>query len=245
MKNCVWYILDVKNKKYDRALKLASILADIISSIGASATSLHLRFSSLIPKKNIETYLNMAILIIGLRILGFYVFRFYDGVKNKTNFDIFVNSVKACTASSIIIIAVLYFLDIEYYPRSVAILAWAITILYVNAWRLLARRIGASFFGSDIFKSRVLIIGTGKTAQETALRVTMDASLSYNLVGFIDTGSGLPIEVDKSKIIGRIDKLPLVVRKFTVDEVILADPQLSEKSISELVSLLSWENVSL
>ena len=224
---------------------IAIILSDILSVIAADLASFAVRFSGLLPKKNFDSYLSLVFYIIVLRIAGFYTFRLYDRIKNKTAFEIFVSSVKACTTSSVIIITFLYFLNIESYPRSVAAISCCLTILFVNAWRMAMKRCAESFFGKDAFRSHLVIIGTGKSAKEMAMGAVMNASASCQLMGFIDTGSGTHREVEHEKILGTLKELPFLVKKYSIDEVILADDNIDEKRISDIMGLLSWEGISL
>lgn len=246
-----YYLCYILNRMFKRKktglviLTLCAILFDILSVIAADITSFLVRFNGLLPERNFSAYLQLAVFIIILRIIGFYMFRFYDGTKNKTGFEVFVNSVKACATSSVIIITVLYYLDIEAYPRLVATFSFLITILFVNAWRVAAKGLARSVFGQDLFHSRLLIIGTGEAADEIAMKALMNASAHYRLLGFIDTGKGASIKVEKAKILGSMEKLPLLVKKYAVDEVIIADNTLGERTTSDLMSLLSWEDITL
>lgn len=226
-------------------LTLFTILIDILAVVAADITSFLVRYSGTFPEGNFDAYLKLSFFIICLRIAGFYVFHFYDRVRNKTGFETFINSVKACLASSVIIIVVLYSLSIPLYPRTIALLSLLITMLFVNAWRLAAKAVVKALFGSDFFDSRLLIIGTGESASEVAMKATMDASKDYRFLGFISTGSTAPVKVDRVKILGSIDDLPFLIKKYAVEEVIIADDTVNERKISDLMSLLSWEGITL
>jgi exopolysaccharide biosynthesis polyprenyl glycosylphosphotransferase len=236
----------LKRKKINLVmLASCAILLDILSVIAADITSFLVRYNGLLPERNFSAYLRLALFIVILRIIGFYMFRFYDGAKNKTGFEVFVNSVKACATSSLIIITVLYYLNIEAYPRSIASLSFITTILFVNTWRVVVKNLAWWIFGHDIFHSRLLIIGTGEAANELAMKALMNASAHYRLLGFVDTGKGEPAAVEKEKMLGSLDELPFLVKKYAVDEVIVADNSLNERKISDLMSLLSWEGIAL
>ena len=226
-------------------MTVIAVVLDIIFVIAADIASFAMRFGGTFPAKNFTAYLDLALFIVILRLANFYVFRLYDKPKHKNNFEIAINTIKAGTSSSVIIISVLYFLGIEAYPRSIAILSWFLTILFVTSWRVVIKRALGYFFGKDLFSTHLLIIGTDRNAHEVAMNATMDASSNYRLLGFIDTKRNMPSEVEKNKIVGSLDDLPRLLKKYTVDEVIIAEEGLEEGRIASLTSLLSWENIPL
>jgi len=242
----VYVIVRNVDKRRLKYLTIAgSMTADAIAVMAADLTGFLVRFGGAIPEKHLDFFLGTGLIIGSMRLLGFYIFHFYDGSLNKTGFDNFVNSVKACTLSTVMSITILYFLDIGSDPRGVAVLVWCISILYVNAWRVAAKRLLAPLVGQDIFYSHLLIIGTSPGAAEIAMKAQMDASVNYRLVGFVDPESGTGAHVAKERIIGTMDELPVLVKKYDIDEVIIVDENIGKKKISELMSLLSWEGISL
>lgn len=233
------------NKKETFLITAIAVILDIIFVIVADIASFAIRFGGTFPAKNFTAYLDLAVFIVILRIANFYIFRLYDKPKHKNNFETALNTIKASTSSSVIIISVLYFLGIEAYPRSIAILSWFLTILFIVSWRATIKMVVGLIFGKDFFCTRLLIIGTGRNAHEIAMNATMDAASNYRLLGFIDTGSNKSHDVEKNKIIGSLDDLPYLLKKYAVDEVIIAEEGLGEARIIGLTSLLSWERIQL
>ena len=76
--------------------------------------------------------------------------------------------------------------------------------------------------GTEVFKSRVLVLGTGeKAAGITQLKRWID-TVGYTLVGFVDVGNSEP-KIDKSRIIDFDDKsLAQLVREYCIDEIVIA-----------------------
>ena len=224
---------------------LTSLVIDIFFMICADLTSFIIRFNGVFPPENFNAYLKLALFIIISRVLCFYVFGLYEKAKYKSNFEIFINTIKAATVSSIIIICLLYFLNIEDYPRLIAIFSYLLTIIFVTCWRLVLKEFINFYLGAEFLKSHLLIIGADKNAQEVAMRAMMDGAVEYQFMGFIKSKNNSEISVDKENVIGVLADLPELLKKYTVDEVILADHSLQRETLSDLVSFLNRRKIAI
>jgi exopolysaccharide biosynthesis polyprenyl glycosylphosphotransferase len=238
--------LCVNRKKRELLIVIALVIADSIAAFASSLTAFLLTLNiSALSNEWLLPALKTSLLTIPLRILAFYVFNLYKDPLHRSTFDLFINSVKACTISSLLIAALMCSCKSHYSPGLWGIVAWVASILYVNAWRLAARKLGVSAFGPEMFRLKVLIVGTGKAAEEAAMMVSMDTSINYRLKGFIRTDAGLPAEIQRSRILGKLEDLPFLIKKLSISEVIITDNGITEKEMAGILSLLSWENVQL
>lgn len=226
-------------------LILTAISLDILFIIIADLASFIIRFNGQFPEINFQSYLRLALFIIILRLLSFYIFRLYDKPKYKSNFEILINTTKACTTSSIIIITFLYFLNIVAYPRSIAIISWFLTIIFISTWRFVVKEFVGLYLGKDFLRAHLLVLGTGKLALETSIHALGDAAVDYKLLGFLNTDGNKPIEVEKEKILGALEDLPYLIKEYVIDEVVIADPDLTEQKISKIMNLLSGKKIVL
>jgi len=224
---------------------LGCLLLDILFVITADLVSFAVRFNGLFPKINFDAYLKIAFFIIVFRLIAFYVFHLYDKPKYKSNFEIFINTIKACTASSVVIVFIMYFLDIEAYPRSIVAISWILTIFSTSGWRFVLKEFIESYLGKDFFYSHVIIIGVDNQAGEIGAHMQRDATINYKLLGFIAPKNNAPTKMEKSKILGTIDSLPMIIKKYPIDEIVMAEKSLGEYETTKLANFLSKEKILL
>lgn len=230
---------------YQTTVVLGCLLLDILFVVIADLTSFIIRFNGLFPKVNFDAYLKIAFFIIAFRLIAFYVFHLYDKPKYKSNFEIFINTIKACTASSVIIVFIMYFLNIEAYPRSIVAISLLLTIFSTSCWRFALKEFIEHYLGKDFFYSHVIIIGIDSQAEELGVHIQRDATINYKLAGFISPKNNASTKIDKSKILGTIDSLPAIIKKYPIDEIIMAEKSLSEHETTKLANFLSKEKISL
>jgi len=223
----------------------AIFFLDIIAVVISDLVSFILRFNGQFPESNFSAYLGLFPFIIVLRLASFYVFHLYDKPKYKSNFIIFINTLKATTASSIIIVFMAYFLDMTSYPRLIIILSWILTIALISSCRFVLKNFLGFYIGEDFFRIRLLIIGTGSHAKNAALQAARDSGVNYKFLGFIDTRSDVPERVKRSEILGAIENMPSIIEKYPVDEIIIADPDLDNKKIEQLMRFLTPKKIAL
>jgi len=130
----------------------------------------------------------------------------------------------------------IYALNLPTLPRSVYILSWFLTAAFIGASRLGWRVLWDVLFAEKLTSpKRVLIIGAGDAGALVAKEIGQNKSLNMEAVGFIDdsplkqkmTLYGIPV-------LGNRERIPAVVKKYAIDEVIIAMPSAGGKTIREI-----------
>jgi exopolysaccharide biosynthesis polyprenyl glycosylphosphotransferase len=220
------------------------IIIDILFIILADLASFIIRFNGF-PRTNFQAYLQLSPYIVAIRLVCFYIFRLYSTPKYKSDFETLINVLKACTSSSIIIIFFLYFMNIESYPRTIASLSWLLAIIFITSWRFILKSMLQSILGREFFYAHIIIIGTDENARDAAIFASRDASIEYNLLGFVSTGSDFPTAIDETQVLGTLDNLPSIVRLYPIDKVIIAEPGIEKKKLAKLVSFLTGKGIMI
>ena len=141
----------MKRKIYYQKLCILVISDAIIITIAIYAAYL-LRFDFDIPQKQIQLLKKALPINIILRIISFYIFDLYRGMWRFTSLTDLLNVIKATSLSSIVLITViLYSNRFESYSRSVFIIDWCFTILFVSGFRLSFRIYSAHINEGKIF----------------------------------------------------------------------------------------------
>ncbi len=185
------------------------VLAVDFFIVAASFYGAHLvRFDFDIPM--IRTYLSIGWvlpLVVTLKIIIFYFFDLYRGMWRYTSLADLFNIIKASTLSTLVIISIVLFTTrFHGFSRSVFVIDWCLTILFISAFRLSVRVYFEHFSKETSWKGvfstvlgllpkvqpnrkNLLIIGAGDCGEKIYREIRDNARLQYNVVGFLDDDS--------------------------------------------------------
>ena len=187
---------------------------------------------------------NFAILVIfGAPLLAipiFYCFGLYRAVIRYVEFRVLWTIIQAVTLYALVWGLFTFMIAVDGIPRSVIIINWIFSILIIGGLRMLARwslTTEKSFYSNKQFnKKRVMIYGAGDAGIQ--LVGALSHSNQYSPVGFFDDAKELQgtniwgLSVYSGDLIGEI------IKKFKVDEVLIAMPTASRARRSDIVKLL-------
>lgn len=130
------------------------------------------------------------------------------------------------------------------FPRSISILDGLLTLLAVGGFRFVLR-LGYNYKDDmpdkEIVpqqKKRTLIVGAGVAGSMILRELKMNPQLPIDPVGFLDDDNRKKnARINGVPVIGELDDLPVVVKKNEVQEVIIAMPTASGKTIRHIVQM--------
>ena len=234
-------------------LVLAEMLLDIVAVVGAFMAAYTIKSTQegqqLLPS-NSPVYLTMLGVTVGGIIVSFYLSKLYNLKRGASRVDEFYKIAMAASMGTLGAYAVSsIILGEEFnYSRQVLLTGWVLAIIFVTAMRLAYSAVLGTLRRRGFDKARVLIVGTGPTAQAIEERLRYHRTLGYSVVGMVDVD---PTETARNghklraPILGNLPKLPVLVRKHNVDEVILALTGASDKQLRDILGLLEDETVSI
>lgn len=213
-----------------------------------------LRFNFSIPEDNFNTFQRILPLIIGIKILIFYIFDLYQGMWRYTSLTDLVNISKACSfASFVIILMILFVHGFAGFPRSIFIIDWFLTLLLISGNRIAirlyfwlgagdesSRFIGKGFF-PQFFKhdrpgKKLLIIGAGDCGEKIFREIHDNFYLGYEVVGFIDDDpSKANLKIHGIPVVGNTDEIQFLVNKMNIEELLIAIPSTSSAKMRTIV----------
>jgi len=102
------------------------------------------------------------------------------------------------------------------------------TLVFRKLFRLAAQK--------KILRHKVLIIGTDETAKMVAVEMDLDESHGFEVVGFADDAlpKGARVFEDLC-VVGRISQLKALVKKYDIEDVIIAQSEITHEKLLELV----------
>lgn len=130
------------------------------------------------------------------------------------------------------------------FSRLLTALVWVATITLVMTGRVVIHAIGAYLRQRGWGEERVVIIGSGETADLVLDQIRHSPHTGYRPVGLLldrpdaETVDGLPV-------LGTVDQVGVAVSSHQIDTVIIAVPSMSPQQILDIVSQVSRERVNV
>jgi len=172
------------------------------------------------------------------KALGFYSFGLFQGWWRYVSIRDILPITLGCTLGSLIFYGVLYALwPPNPIPRSIYILDWANTLLFVLGFRYMVRA-GREALGRrrPDFVRRVLIVGAGAAGQMIAREISGNLSLGMEQVGFIDDDPAkIGTRIQGAKVLGGHVRIGDLCERYQIDEIIIAIPSASPSAVRHIV----------
>jgi FlaA1/EpsC-like NDP-sugar epimerase len=147
------------------------------------------------------------------------------------------------------ITVVLFIIRTPQVPRSVIALEFFFTSAFMAGSRFAPRLISGWFAEQRRSRQdgafRTLIVGAGNAGDLLLRDLVRSPEHSYHVVGFVDDDARkLRLSVGGKPVLGSIESLPVLVRRYAVQHILIAIPRLSAERIRYILSLCSSLKVS-
>lgn len=178
------------------------------------------------------------ILATVIYLVSFYVFRLYNRVWSYASTGELLAVIYSVSVGAMGVIAVSFFMRSSL-PRSIIILAWAFTIIFVGGsrfiWRLYIERKNST---SVVIGRRALIIGAGDAGAVVARELANNKHTDLRPAGFIDDNQAKKnLSLLGIPVLGNRNDIPEVVNRNKIDEIIIAMPSVEGQAIREIVGI--------
>lgn len=179
-------------------------------------------------------------LLIISRMAAYYYFKLHSGSWRFVSMQDLMDTVKAVGVGSVLfVIEMVFIYHLEHYPRSVLIMEPLLNVLLVGGSRFFIRYYYEFMHkGNQKTLKLALIAGAGKAGVMVLNEIRTNLRLGIKVVGFVDddpfkkrtTIQGVPV-------MGNIESIPELVKKYGVDEVIIAIPSAGYKDITRIANI--------
>lgn len=155
--------------------------------------------------------------VICLVILYFY--ELYDYVVMTNRRELLLRLVQSLGIAWAVLAFVFYFVPPMMIGRGVSVISVPIVLTLLLGWR-----IGIHLLtGHPEIGEKILVVGTGETALETAQAVWERRDAGYRIAGFISENGAKPMQkLGRSVILGKAPDLENVIRSEKIDRVVIA-----------------------
>ncbi len=214
-----------------------------------------LRFNFDIPPESVAGMTRLIPIILGTKMVIFYMFDLYKGMWRYTSIDDLLNIIKASSISSLIVVTLMAFTHgLGGFARAAFVIDWVLTIFLIAGYRLGIRLyfwLGpkdrlSSFRFLTLFKltkgersgaRKLLILGAGDCGEKIYREIQDNASLRYEVVGFLDDDlakvgkllHGVPI-------LGTTEELKGVAERIGAQETLIAIPSATSAQMRALLT---------
>ncbi len=223
-------------------------LLDTVLVVLAYYLSFVLRLGRFVFVEYSTLFLKTLPFVILAKGIIFYFYKIHRGIWKYASVNDLWAIIKAAGLSTLVIIGFVFILfRAEGYPRSVPIIDWLLTIIFIGGLRFVARTKkegSASPYRTMRGGKRLLIVGAGNAGVMLFKEIKENPGLGYNLVGFIDDSKeNKGMHLQGVPILGNQKDIPRIVRDLKVVQIILAIPSASGKEMRSIVKYCEYAKV--
>jgi len=220
--------------------RLGIVIGQLFMVILAYEVSFLIRFEFSIPRDESEILLRTLPLLIFARMAAYYYYKIYSGWWRFVSMEDLINISKAVLLGSIIFLITLVFANrLQGFPRSILLMEPLINLIVTGGVRFLIR-----FFreynlkkGSRV-KKYALIAGAGKAGVLILNEIRTNPLLGIRAVGFVDDDpQKRRVNIQGVPVLGKMEDIPEIIRKYSIDEVIVAIPSACYKDIVRITEI--------
>ncbi len=196
-----------------------------------------LRYGSFLDSYGITYFWLTVPWILAIKAAVFYYYDLYRGWWRYVGMNDLMDIFRASTVSTLIFIFIVVFL-FPPYPRSVFLIDWFVTIVFIGGIRFGIRAFREKLLGDPSGSVRnIVIYGSHAIGVELLKEVRSNPSLGMKVVGFIDDFAPKKgFKIHGVPILGGRDDIPKILSVHEVNEIVITTPSLRPRELKELIN---------
>ena len=148
-----------------------------------------------------------------------YIYDLYDYMVIANRRELLLRLIQSLGIAWVLLALLFYSVPQLLIGRGVSVISVAIVLVLLLIWRILIH----SLTGHPEFGEKILIIGTGEAAQETAEATWERRDAGFRIVGFVSENGIKPNEkIGNVPVLGSVDELEAITKKANVDRIVVA-----------------------
>lgn len=230
---------------------IIQVLFDIIIFFSSFTISFYLRGQLEIrgleglPPQYTAYFIEYILIIIAVKLLSFILFGLYRKMWKYASLRDFITIVESLVLSSAVMVFIFYIIEAPYFPKSILIIDFLLTLILIVASRFSVRMFNEMIFGSMYSrKKRTLIVGAGDAGEMIVREMMRQRDSEYIPVGFLDDDKvKIGRQIHGIKVFGKTDEIKKFIKKLAVDEIIIAIPSASGAVRKDIAFKAKEENI--
>lgn len=197
------------------------ILADAAIIYGGIILALYLRLGSAgsdneLNERNGWVKIVLATLIC---LLILYFYDLYDFTVMSNRRELMLRLVQALGIAWVLLAFLFYFIPPLFIGRGVSVISVPVVLVLLLTWRISIHWLT----GHPDIGEKILIVGTGRAAQDTAKSVWERRDAGYRIVGFVTENGAQPQDLSPQiKLLGSAKNLEEIIRHEKINRVVIA-----------------------
>ena len=214
------------------------ICIDVLIVNASFLTALLLRFDGMVPPQYWQAYFFSMPIISIIFLASFYIFKLYNRVWAYASTGELLAIIYSVSAGTFLFWSATYAMQVTM-PRSVVAGGWAFTVLLIGfsrfAWRMYIQR--TKYNGCKPLR-KALIVGAGDAGVMVARELKNHTCSGLFPVGYIDDDPAKhKQQLLDLNVLGDRSQIPLLVKQYNVDEIIIAMPSVPGNSIRQIIEI--------
>lgn len=223
-----------------RWLTATLVAIDALGLLIAFAVAYVARFKTGIP--NLDTpaysgsfYSSVAYWAVPAWLGLLAVYRLYDRRQIFAGFREYVRIANASTAGVLVLVLISFLFKDLIISRGWLVLTWLLAIVFVSAFRFIARRVLRQLRLRGLFVRPMIIVGATDEGRALAEQFLADPGSGARVLGFLDSALpvGMPV-LGNLSVIGTPDNALDAIERYGAREVVVASTALSRDELLEL-----------
>lgn len=151
--------------------------------------------------------------------LTLYFYDLYDFTVMSNRRELMLRLVQALGIAWAILALLFYFVPPLLIGRGVSVISVPLVLALLLGWRVAIHYLT----GHPEIGEKIVVVGTGQTARETAEAVWKRRDAGYRIVGFV-TENGIPpqTKINGISVLGTTDELESIIKKEDIDRLVIA-----------------------
>ncbi|MEJ2629361.1 MAG: hypothetical protein P8078_12510, partial [bacterium] len=192
-----------------------------------------------------QNFLLLGILSIPIWIMTMSYYRVYKNFRTKSFAVIIWNLIKSSVLTLIFLGSITFIIKMEIASRSYIAGYIIISGILLTIVKFIIRKTLNIIYRSGHNLINLLIVGTGRRAQEFINTVNKHRNWGLQIVGLIDDDPKvLGKKILNYEVVGRIRDIPRLLRELVVDQVVFVVPRMWLNRIEKIIFHCENEGVS-
>ena len=193
----------------------------------------------------LSVYVPSVIALAAIVLFVYWLEGAYRQERGRTFYDDFYIILRGSLTGIAMMIVFVFLATPSYYSRLIFGYTGILTLILVSSSRAAEHALVARRRKRGIGVVRVLVAGVGEIGRSVMRSVVARPELGYQIVGFVDDDpERAETDIGRFPALGMTERVPELIASHQVDEVIIALPWSSQRTIMRIVGQCRQENVS-
>ncbi|MEE4257994.1 MAG: nucleoside-diphosphate sugar epimerase/dehydratase [Bacteroidales bacterium] len=235
-------------RKIKNIPRVVVLIIDMFIVIASVVLAYMLRFNFSIPEVELDPFPQILGYIVLVRLVSFLIGRTYVGIIKYTSTEDVVRIFLVVFSGSLIFVLtnlVTYYVisGLFFIPFSIIIIDFISTVLILTAFRMVVKVAYMEMATHSGERSDIIIYGAGEAGLIAKRTLDRDVETNYRVVAFIDDNPGKTGKQMEGVNIYPSKKLPDILQKWPVAQLIVSPQQMSQVRKQEIIETCLENNI--